>query len=358
MKNFLIAFALFGVYSISAQPTSPRLSAAAHQYLWRMKNEPAERNWVYPGYVYRKDNMQQIYISTFLKVEDGFSEDALQALGVQVNTRAGNIWTAQVPVERFQELTQLSGLRYIDMDAPVALHLDSARAATHVDSVHEGVALPQAYTGKNVVVGIIDAGFDYTHPAFYDTAYNQYRVKRVWEQKTSGIPPAGFSYGAEYTDSASIHAKGYDVNDGSHGTHVAGIAGGSGYGGDSTHAEYRGMAYSSDLVFVAISPTLDYWLTSGMADMLDGVQYIYNYAQSVSKPAIANLSWGGPLGPHDGTGLFSQAMDNLSGPGKYLRYRPVTMGLKIHLQKTFSPSDISVNTFLRSMLHYPLKPTE
>ncbi|MBK8659374.1 MAG: hypothetical protein IPN22_11040 [Bacteroidetes bacterium] len=58
----------------------------------------------------------------------------------------------------------------------------------------------------------------------------------------------GLSYGAEYTDSASIHAKGYDVNDGSHGTHVAGIAGGSGYGGDSTHAEYRGMAYSSDLV--------------------------------------------------------------------------------------------------------------
>ncbi len=356
MKNFLIAFALFGAYSISAQHTTPHLSAAAHQYLWRVKNEPAERKCVYPGYVYRKDNTQQIYISTFLKVETGFSEDALQALGVQVNTRAGNIWTAQVPIERFQQLTQLKGIQYIDMDAPVAFHLDSARAATHVDSVHAGIALPQAYTGKNVVVGIIDAGFDYTHPAFYDTAYDQYRVKRVWEQKTIGIPPAGFSYGAEYADSASIHTKGYDVNDGSHGTHVAGIAGGSGYGGDSMHAQYRGIAYNSDLVFVAISPTLDYWLTSGMADMLDGVQYIYNYAQSVSKPAIANLSWGGPLGPHDGTGLFSQAMDNLSGPGKIFTISAGNNGNeKIHLQKTFSPTDISVNTFLTFNTALPSK---
>ncbi|MBK8659375.1 MAG: hypothetical protein IPN22_11045 [Bacteroidetes bacterium] len=93
-----------------------------------------------------------------------------------------------------------------------------------------------------------------------------------------------------------------------------------------------------------------------MADMLDGVQYIYNYAQSVSKPAIANLSWGGPLGPHDGTGLFSQAMDNLSGPGKIFTISAGNNGTgKIHLQKTFSPSDISVNTFLTFNASLPSK---
>lgn len=356
MKNLHFAFVLLISTFANAQSVLPKLSAATHQYLWRMKNEKTERAYVYPGYVYRHDAAQQLYISTFLKVTDGFSADALQPLGVKINTRAGNIWTAQVPVENFEALTQLSGIACIDMDAPVAFHLDSARAATRVDSVHSGIALPQPYTGKNVVVGIIDAGFDYTHPAFYDTAYNTYRVKKVWEQKTTGTPPSGFSYGAEYADSASIHAKGYDVNDGSHGTHVAGIAAGSGYGANSTHAQYRGMAYNSDLVFVAISPTLDYWLTSGMADMLDGVQYIYNYAQSVSKPAIANLSWGGPLGPHDGTGLFSQALDNLSGPGKLFTISAGNNGTgKIHLQKTFSPTDISVNTFLTFNTSLPSK---
>ncbi len=346
-KQWLTIFLCSAIAILQAQNQAPKLSSAAKQFLWKLNQEPDNELHIYPEFVYLEDASQQLYISTFIKVEDSFNGDVLEAIGVKVNTKAGNIWTVKVPVQQFKNFTNTQGIRYIDMDAPVAIQLDSARSATRVDSVHAGINLPQPYSGKNVVVGVIDAGFDYTHPAFYDTAYNSYRVKRVWEQKTPGTPPAGFSYGAEYADSASIHAKGYDVNDGSHGTHVAGIAGGSGFGGDSTHAQYRGMAYNSELIFVAISPTLDYWLTSGMADMLDGVNYIYNYAQSVSKPAIANLSWGGPLGPHDGLGLFSEAMDNLSGPGRLFTISAGNNGTrKIHLQKTFSQNDVSLNTFL------------
>ncbi|MBK8659373.1 MAG: hypothetical protein IPN22_11035 [Bacteroidetes bacterium] len=128
MKKFLIAFALFGVYSISAQPTSPRLSAAAHQYFWRVKNEPAERNWVYPGYVLQRQDGTNL-LSTFLKVEDGFSEDALQALGVSKHQSRKHLDRTS-SCRAFQELSQLSGLRYIDMDAPVALPRLSTRCYT------------------------------------------------------------------------------------------------------------------------------------------------------------------------------------------------------------------------------------
>ena len=48
--------------------------------------------------------------------------------------------------------------------------LDKARYGTRVDSVHAGIGLPTAFHGEGVLVGVLDWGFDYTHPMFYDTA--------------------------------------------------------------------------------------------------------------------------------------------------------------------------------------------
>jgi minor extracellular serine protease Vpr len=357
--NLLIVLMLAVCFSSAQNNTSligPKLSAGAKQYLWKLEHEKPEVPYVFSQYVYRTDAQNKLCISAIIKVQPGFTGMGLDALGVRINTKAGDIWTAQVPVESFRDFMALPGIKYIEMDQPAVPLLDSARSATHVDSVHAGIGLPLPYTGKNVVVGVIDAGFDYSHPTFYDTAYQTYRVKRVWEEKTTGTPPAGFFYGKEYADSAAIQAKSYDIIDGSHGTHVGGIAGGSGYGGDVTNSRYRGMAYNSDLAFVAIYPTLSYWLTTGMADMLDGANYIYSYAQSVGKPAVANLSWGCPLGPRDGSSLFSQGIDNLTGAGKIFVLSGGNNGTdKIHVQKTFTPSDISFNTFLTFSPYLPEK---
>ena len=67
-------------------------------------------------------------------------------------------------------------------------------------------------------------------PTFYDTLGNVLRVKRVWEQHKAGTPPTGFNYGNEITDTTNMLLVGNDVNSFSHGTHVGGIAAGSGIG--------------------------------------------------------------------------------------------------------------------------------
>lgn len=41
-----------------------------------------------------------------------------------------------------------------------------------------GAGLTQAFTGKGVIVGILDIGFDLTHPTFYATDGKTYRIKR------------------------------------------------------------------------------------------------------------------------------------------------------------------------------------
>lgn len=361
MKKFFFFFLLSSVciqLAAQDQKPAPKLSAATRMYLWKQAQLTPGANPVFPEYVYRLDAQQNVYVSAMIKVYPGFQSSVLEAIGARVGTKAGMIWTVQVPVDRMNEFCTMNGIQYIETDRPSAPDLDTARVMTRVDSVHGGYFLPQPFTGKDVVVGVIDAGFDYTHPTFYDTSYSNFRIKRVWEEKNlAGPGPAAFGYGTEFNDSASIITRQYDILDGTHGTHVAGIAAGSGAGGPGgNNSRYRGMAYESDIVMVGIYPSATYWLNTGMTDMLDGMNYIYSYAGSVGKPAVANLSWGCPLGPHDGSSLFSQACDALTGPGKIFVLSAGNNGAnRIHFKKTFTPTDTAVKTNMTFSTNLPYK---
>jgi minor extracellular serine protease Vpr len=214
--------------------------------------------------------------------------------------------------------------------------------------VHKAVNLNTPFSGKDVVVGVIDFGFDYNHPVFYDTLGVRYRIKRVWELNGTGTPPPGYTYGNELTDTAAIKAKGTDNTQQTHGTAVAGIAAGSGYG-SALNSRYRGMAYDADLVLVGVrrDSIEQQWLEGSFSDFIDGINYIFKYASSVGKPAVVNISWGSQSGPHDGSTLFNEACDNLTGSGKIVVMSAGNEGEeKIHLAKTFTPTDSTIHTFL------------
>ncbi len=299
------------------------------------------------SYVYRKDAQGNLCVAGMIKVTPTTDAAALETLGVHIGTKAGNIWTVSVPIHKIESFIQIKGIDYIELDVPVAPDMDAARAVTKTDSVHGGYApLTMPYTGKNVVVGIIDAGFDYNHPTNKDTSGNTWRIKKIWEQKSTGTAPSGFSYGNEITSTATMQSTGTDLQQFSHGAHVAGIAAGSGYGSNG-NSQYRGIAFESDMVFVGITPDSTQWTNTGMSDIIDGINYIYTYAASVGKPAVANLSWGCTVGPHDGNSLFSQACDALTGKGKIFVCSAGNNGSSpIHLAKTFTASDTIVRTEL------------
>ena len=344
-KYFFLFISLLCAHAIYAQNETPKLSASTKQYLFLSKLQQ-NKNKALEQYVYHTDQQNNVFVNAIFKVDQTFSDAILKQLGVKIGSKAQDIWTAKIPLSAIPQFIKTQGIQYIDMDQPCYPELDTARKVTRVDSVHQGIYLPQSYTGKNVLVGVIDAGFDYTHPTFFDTSLTHFRIKRVWEQKnTTGTAPINFGFGSEYSDSTSIWNKHYDVTETTHGTHVMGIAGGSGGGSSLNHQRFRGMAFESELVAVAIYPTAAHWLNTGSVDFLDGINYVFNYANSVNKPAVANLSWGCPLGPRDGTSLFSQACNNLVGTGKIFVLSGGNNGNNtIHLKKTFTASDTMVRT--------------
>lgn len=203
----------------------------------------------------------------------------------------------------------------------------------------------QAVTGKGVIVGIVDVGFQLNHPAFLDKMGTKNRIVRFWDQTISlGTPPQGYSYGTLYTDVTKIDYKNYD---GTHGTHVAGIAAGSGYG--TPNYNQAGNAPDAELVFVNIKYSNDTIPSGARGDYLvanpaiiDAFEYIFKYADSIGKPAVINLSWGMHTGPHDGTSLFDQAIDGLVGQGKVIVGAAGNeRGRNMHFGHTFTGDTVS-----------------
>lgn len=351
MKNYyFLLFLLFAaVPAFSQTNIKPKLSPNTKKYLSELKSGSSPAT-IQEGYVYKKLSDGSFCISALIKVQDESAvKQKLTAEGITVGTKAGNIWTVQVPLNKVPDFTNTTGISYIQLDEPVFPALHMARKASRVDSVHMGYSLPMAYSGKDVVMGVIDFGFDYNHPTFYDTTHSAYRVKKVWELGTNGTPPTGYAYGHELIDSSTILSQGTDNTVQTHGTSVAGIAAGSGVGSIITSDRYRGMAYESEMVFVCVrrDSIEDQWMQSGFSDFIDGVNYILTYATAVGKPAVVNISWGSQSGPHDGTSLFNQACDNLTGSGKIVVMSAGNDGQdKIHLSKTFTSTDTLLNTFV------------
>ncbi|MDR1006134.1 MAG: S8 family serine peptidase [Bacteroidales bacterium] len=306
IKRIFFFIAVFGFGALAAQNVnlSPFTRAIVSEF---NRFENPEKDIKNPEFIKNYALVQigdDVYADCFINVSEEFSQTEAEALGMKVNSKFKGIWTVLVPVSQLENVARLKGVKYLEAGLPVKPLLDSARTKSNVNPVHLGTGLEQAYKGTGVIVGIIDQGFDYTHPTFYDNAHSNYRVKRVWEQLTSGTPPSGYSIGTEYTTQTAILARQHDHTNGNHATHVAGIAGGS---GGTNNSELKGAAPESDLVFVSTNMQ-----SSGV---INGLSYIKSYAQSQNKPCVINMSLGSNYGPNDGMSGFEQVLDQTVGAG-------------------------------------------
>jgi subtilisin family serine protease len=273
---------------------------------------------------------QNFYFSFLGKINQQFNPQNLSDLGIMVGKPIGSVVSLKVPLNQLATITSLPGLESMQIAAKVENLLDKAIIDIRADSTHAGIGLPEGYTGKDVYIGVTDWGFDYTSPMFYDTSLSESRIIAAWDQfKTSGPSPIGFNYGTEYTSPQSLISAESDTsniyNYSSHGTHVAGIAAGSGAG-----LAYRGVAFESKLLFVTF--------TFNVASVLDAWEWMYQKALADGKRLVINMSWGiYHFGTLDGTSLLSQAITAYTDLGVIFVNSGGNNGnVNFHLKKTFS----------------------
>ena len=260
-------------------------------------------------------------VCAFVKVGDD-GEAVLRKHGCKVLARVGQVCIADIPVRQLGALSL--DARILRMEARQGNCLSTDQMATHLNAlpVYAGQNLPQAFTGKGVVVGVMDVGFDLTHPNFYSADTTQYRIRKFWDMVTQDTVGSGLYVGRDYEGRENLLALGQsrDGLDMTHGTYTTGIAAGCGVG-----SPYRGMAPEADLCLVANAVTddivyidsADYYKYTFATDAL-GFKYLFDYAKSVGKPCVASFSEGSVQDFRGYDQLYYEMLDSLVGPGRIL----------------------------------------
>lgn len=236
-------------------------------------------------------------VNAYMTLADVTAKHRLrQQYGVHFNVCCGQTYTIVTPKSSLTALATDSAVKSILVGESVQPMMDEVRRQTHVDALQAATYLPMSYRGKGVLIGVIDTGFDYTHPNFVDDT-GHCRILSVWDQNSTAAPSGTYGYGRIYDTPAAITAVAHDNAITTHGTHVAGIAAGS------AATPFRGIAPEADLVLVSTNQTEQ--------GIIDGVDYLLQYAQRVGRPIVINLSLGTMMGFKDGTGLMSHMVDHL-----------------------------------------------
>ena len=256
-------------------------------------------------------------VVVLVKVTDGGRQasDYVRARGGLVSSVHGDIAVAHLPASALSGLAALDSVSYVEASQNLSATMDVARnAAVGANAaVFDSLSQERRPTGRGVLVGMIDTGADTASGFFLDES-GKSRVLRYWQQgidnsqryPTVSMPDGTsrtFSLGREYTNLEFDEGVQRYGDPGYHGSHVLGIAAGR-------HATYSGMAPEAGCLVVTNRTNLDFWRGASTGSTLDAYAYLIGRASEMKLPLVVNQSQGSNLGPHDGSSLFEQAIQD------------------------------------------------
>lgn len=319
MRIFRIFLQLF---IILALPLCANAQRPAYYKMSPMVRE-ACRNTQWAKGLQRVKAKSQQSIIAFVKLTDN-DTNVLTDNGCKVLAQYGKLCIAEIPLSAIGRLSEDEHTVRIEAERGTTAMMDTTGIIVNAVPVQHGIGLPQGYTGKGVVVGVQDIGFDLTHPTFYSSDMSQYRIKAMWDQLSYDTLQSSLPVGRDYVGQEEL-LKIQHPRDGiyqTHGTHTTGIAAGSGAEGNGAVSPYKGIAYDADICLVCnatsndaglIDPK-DYYKYTYALDAL-GFKYIFDYADRVGKPCVINFSEGSSMDFRGDDQLYYEMLDSLTGPG-------------------------------------------
>ena len=263
----------------------------------------------------------KLFVSCAPDADTKAIETRLKAIGAHPQGTIGRYIMVSTPVGVVEQIAAMEGVTFISKSPRVSQKTLVSREVTGVSKVHAGTGpLPQAFTGKGVVVGIIDGGFDFTHPAFKDADGNL-RIKAYYTPGMTlqeGEKPIVTLEGTElagrvFTTPEDILKEESDSKIDSHGSHCAATAAGS------TFDCAGGMAPEADIVLCAYFKTdkedIDDQTYFMGYNVMQSILYVRDYAKRVGKPYVVSMSLNTHDGPHDGTSFTSDMLNQLALEG-------------------------------------------
>ncbi len=297
------------------------------------------------------------HVNGLIELEEGATFEQLEAAGIKVNRTRGRIALVTMPISEVERFSTLKSVKKLQLSRPMFTKMNKARKAVGIDKIHAGEGLPQAYTGKGVITGIVDQGIDPHHINFKDEngkhRFSQLMYMFYDDNASNETDLSGYVWEAG-DDLSDFETDSYDTY---HAAHTIGIMAGS-YKGNVTAVTgtnvfdvkiedianpYYGIAYDSEIA-AACGSLSDYSIAIG-------VDYALQYAYDHNKPAVVNLSLGSNIGARDGTQVMCKFLEECGKEAIVCVAAGNEGELPIALNQTFTAEDTEMKTFI-----YPIYP--
>ncbi len=290
----------------------------------------------------------ETYLGALVRMAEGQNGSVLRSEQVVLLDSLDEYYITLIPASHLEALASKESVVAIEAQEPGKRNMDVTHVTIGADKVQAGSQTPNipAYTGKGVVVGISDIGFDYTHPMFRN-ADGTTAIKKAWdflaETKDNGLGGIGAVYN---TQAEMMKAGGSRDSSTTHATHVMGISAGrpwkaKGYEGEKM---YRGLAYEADIIAATCildseDPDMDELATQRAKELLKNadteemmnanvnsnniisllsIKMAYDYAKAHNMPCVVNCSWSIPYRLTSDFTTEDSFLKKLTGPGRIL----------------------------------------
>ena len=293
----------------------------------------------------------------------------LEKQGVKVLRVRGNIAIVTLPTADVERISDLKCVRRMELSRPVYQKMDIVRSVTGIDKIHQGINLPQAYTGKGVVTGIVDGGIDPNHINFLKpdgTTRFGYLSKITATTTTKQgylyqnyYPRAVLDTMQQRDDTYPIEEFATDSYTNFHGTHTLGIMAG-GYKGNivAAKSDNQDVSYNVTVPNLYYGGATESEIIASCGDLRDqfiafGVDDIINYSKLSGpkrKPCVINLSLGSNVGAHDSTSIMNRFLALCGKEAIICVAAGNEADQPIALTAKFDKADSTVQTFIRPMM--------
>lgn len=316
-RYLLLTLMLIVILPMRAQqPVYGKMSPMVRQLVRQQQLRQPLRK---PASAPSSEDTPDYHTCVFLRITED-APQVMEAHQCRPLAQYGDIYIVDVPLSQVSALSAQHQVQRIEAEPMSEALMDTTRIIVGGRAANEGIGLPQGYTGKGVVIGVEDIGFDLTHPNFYSRDLSTYRISRFWDMLAPSDGSGSVYLGAEFTFRETIlqQAHSRDGLDQTHGTHTAGIAAGSGY-----TSRYQGIAPESELCLVSNAVTEDtvfiskedFYRFTTATDAL-GFKYIFDYADQVGKPCVISFSEGSTDMLRSSNLLFYEVLERMTGPGR------------------------------------------
>ncbi len=199
----------------------------------------------------------------------------------------------EISAAEARNLGKVTNIIYVELAQILSLNDEKANNQTCIPQVQENYNLD----GEGILVGFVDSGIDYTHPAFIDEN-GETRIEAIFDVSTNEVwNKDEINEALKSTNPLSVVNE-QDVI--GHGTAVAGVA----CGGGKIDRRYYGVAYKSR---IAMSKVI-----GSSSQLLRGIKFLIDKASELKLPLVINLSFSTNNGAHDGTSLMELYINTLT----------------------------------------------